>query len=195
MPHETDPLSPTSPEPSKETISEMSFNAAIHRAINDLFTCQVIAEKLQNIPPNDALEALVETWKQGLVYHLKETAQGMVQHVVANLDLIQSGESQSLSEIERLEWQQIEHWYTPFPIVTICREDLRGILPDKEIAHLSDEDMTQIAAKMGDTFHNADAYRQNLEITVKSVLNETQSETQQPLEPKHPRQQMDDSAQ
>jgi hypothetical protein len=150
----------------------MSFRAAIWRAIDDLFVSQAIAEKVQQIPANDVLPVLLETWKQGLADRLQTEAQSMVDNVAAILEMLQSGEP--ISAMEPEEWQQAERWYAPFPVASVCREDLRGVLSDVEIAGLSDDDMTQIADKMNDAFHNTDVYRQSLEISAKSLLDERQ---------------------
>lgn len=144
----------------------------MRRAIEDLFVCQAIAARAQKIPPNDVLPVLLETWKQGLTDRLKTEAQSMVTNVAAILDLLQSGEP--ISAMEPMEWQQAESWYAPFPVASVCREDLRGILSDVEIAGLSDDDMLHIADKMNDAFHNTDVYRQSLEIIAKSLLDERQ---------------------
>ena len=119
----------------------------MRRAIDDLFTCRAIAEKAQAIPPNDVLPVLLETWKQGLTDHLQTEAQSMVENVTAILNLLQADES--LSAMEPLEWQQAERWYAPFPIATVCRENLRGILSDEEIAGLRDEDMSSDRGQNG----------------------------------------------
>lgn len=37
-------------------------------------------------------------------------------------------------------------------ILSICRADLQGILPDEQIARLDDIDMQMIADKMGDAY-------------------------------------------
>lgn len=170
MTHETQPLDHPSQEPTKEILSEMSFGAAIRRAIDDLFVCQAIAEKAQNIPPNDVLPVLLETWKQGLANRLQTEAQSMVGNVAAILNVLQSDEA--ISTMEPLAWQQAEHWWQPFPVATVHRENLRSILSDGEIAGLSDDDMAHIAAKMGDAFQYSDVYWQSLEAAAKAVLEE-----------------------
>lgn len=180
MSHEIQSLTPAAVEPTPEMISEMSFRATIWRAINDLFVCQAIAEKVQKIPANDVLPALLETWKQGLANRLQTEAQVMVTHVAAILNLLQSDEA--ISEMEPLEWQQSEHWYAPFPVASVCREDLRRILSSAEIASLSDDDMTWIADRMSEAFHHTGVYWDSLEINVKALLAEKQGETHQPLE-------------
>src|SRR5262245_48823851 len=126
MNSETQPLASATLEPSKEAISAMSFGGAIHRAIDDLFTCLTIAAQVQAIPPSDALETLIETWKQGLDDRLEIEAQAMVDNVASILELLRSGEPFSARELA--EWSQTEHWYATFPVATICREDLRDTL-------------------------------------------------------------------
>jgi hypothetical protein len=178
MTSETQPLTPPAVEPTQEMTSEMSFRAAIWRAIDDLFVSQAIAEKVQQIPANDVLPVLLETWKQGLANRLLTEAQSTVTHVAAILNVLQSAEA--ISTMDPLEWQQAEHWYAPFPVASVCREDLRGVLTDKDITRLSDDDMIRIADKMNDAFHNTDVYRLSLEITARSVLTEIQEQDQPP---------------
>jgi hypothetical protein len=179
MTHETQPLNEPSPEPTKEIISEMSFGAAMRRAIDDLFVCQAIGEREQQIPPNDVLPVLLESWKQELAERLKTEALSIVGNVAAILDLLQADES--LSAVEPLEWLQAERWHTPFPVATVHRENLRSILSEGEIAGLSDADMTQIAAKMGEAFQYSDIYWQSLEAAAKAVLEEKQAQPDEPL--------------
>ena len=45
-----------------------------------------------------------------------------------------------------------EAWLKPFSITSVCREDLRGILSDGEIAGLDDADMREIAEHMADAY-------------------------------------------
>lgn len=177
MSHEVEPRNSTPLNPSKEAISEMSFGAAIRRAIEDLFTYQAIAEKVQTIPPNDVLETLVETWKQGLATRLQGEAQATVENVSAILDLLQSDEP--LSAVEPMEWLRAERQFTPFPIASVCRDNLRGILLPEEIAGLSEQEMSQIATQMGEAFQGSEFYWQSLEVTAKAVLAERQAATSQ----------------
>lgn len=161
---------PTSSEPPQELTVEMSFAAAMHRAVDDLFTCQAIADRLQMIPVNEAMTAMLADWKRGLTHQLNDIAQTMVYNVVATMDLIQSGARSPLSETERQEWAQIERWNKPFTVAAICREDLRGILSDEEIEKLDDSDMEKIADKMSDSYRDSGGYWESLEIIAKSVL-------------------------
>lgn len=181
MNHEAEPLDPAALNPTKEAVSEMSFGAAMRRAIDDLFTNRAIAEKVQAIPANDVLPILLETWKQGLADRLQAEAGSMVDNVAAILDLLQAGEPITVKE--PLEWQQAERQFAPFPIATVCRENLRGILSPEEIAGLSDQAMSQIAAQMGETFQYSDFYWQSLEVTAKAVLAEKQAVAGQPSDP------------
>jgi hypothetical protein len=163
-------------EPAQGTVTEMSFGTAVRKAVDDLFTCEAIAAKLQEIPANDAVPALLESWKQGLTSHLQTHAQTTVENVVANLTLLQSGESEAFSEVERLEWERIEQWYIAFPVASICREDLKGILPEPVIATLSDEVMSQIAHTLWQRFYDNQSYWDNLASATRTVLGQTQQQ-------------------
>ncbi len=57
----------------------------------------------------------------------------------------------------------------PFPIASVCRADLRGILTDEQIASLSDGEMESIADRMGDAFTDSGLYWESLEIMAKHV--------------------------
>jgi hypothetical protein len=43
-------------------------------------------------------------------------------------------------------------WLKQFPITSVCRQDLRGILSEDEIARLDDRDMQEIAEQMADAY-------------------------------------------
>ncbi|MCP4286090.1 MAG: hypothetical protein GY792_16845, partial [Gammaproteobacteria bacterium] len=62
------------------------------------------------------------------------------------------------------EWQTIEARYTPFSVTSICRDDLRGVLPAQEIATLDDSDMETIASRMSDAYRDSGGYWEGLEI-------------------------------
>lgn len=166
---ERQPVSPDPLAPTPETVAEMSFGTALRKAVNDLFTCEAIAQKVQALPTTDVVPALLDTWKQGLVSHLQTQAQTTVEGVIANLTLLQSGGNEALSEAERIEWERIEQWYTAFPVASICREDLKGILPEPVIATLSDEVMNQMAHGLWERFYNNQSYWDNLAIVAKTV--------------------------
>lgn len=174
MSHEVEPRDPAALNPSKEAISEMSFSAAMRRAIEDLFTDQAIGEKMQALPPNDVIETLVETWKQGLATRLQTEAQATVENISAILDLLQSNEP--LSTVEPMEWLRAERSYAPFSVATVCREELRDLIPNEDVAGLSDDDMGRIAVQMGDALRHTAVYWQSLEAAAKSVLNERQAQ-------------------
>lgn len=152
----------THPAPTPEDEQEMSFTTALRHLVDNMFTDQIIAERLQTIPGDGkALEVLVENWKQGLTQYLQETAQSGIHNIVATLDVIQASDT-PLSVSEPHQWQEIEAWHKPFPVAYICREDLRGILPNEQIAALSDQDMAQIADKMSDAYQDGGGYWDSL---------------------------------
>ena len=163
------------PDPPKQLLQEISLGTALRRIVDDLFTYQAIAERLHGIAADNAIEQLIETWKQGLTHHLEETAQASLQNVVAVLDLIQAGGGPPITVEERQDWQRIEVWYHPFAVMSLCREDLRGILGDDEIAHLSDSEMKQIADRLSDAYRESSNYRENLEGIVKLIIQPKQT--------------------
>ena len=163
------------PEPSGEVASEMSFTAALKRAVDDLFTYQAIADRLHDRQGDDQMAALLDTWKQGLTHHLQDAAQDMVRHVAATIDLIQFSASAPLTETERQEWWQIAAWHTPFTIASVCREDLRGILIAEDIATFSDDDMARIADRMSRAFQESGGYWESLDTIARSVLAKKQA--------------------
>lgn len=74
------------------------------------------------------------------------------------------------SEMERQELVQFELWHKPFIVASICREDLRGILSDEQIAALDDSDMERIADKVSDSFRDSGGFWESLEILAQSML-------------------------
>ena len=160
---------------SETEVWEMSVAAALRRVVDDLFAYQIIAEKLEGVPMDDVMTAVLESWKQGLAQELSDVAQAGVQNIAATLDLIQSGDKLPIAEVERQEWAQIARWHIPFIVAGICREDLQGLLSDEEIATLSDSDMESIADKMSDAYRDSGGYWESLEIMARSVLVQVQA--------------------
>jgi hypothetical protein len=150
------------PGPSPEDEQEMSLAATLRHLVDDLFTHQNIAEKLQPLARGEGLEMLVENWKQGLAQQLYDATQTGIGGIVATLDLLQANPDAPVLGVEAHQWQQIEAWHKPFPVAYICREDLRGILAEEQIAALNDEEMSQIAAKMSDTYQDGGEYWNSL---------------------------------
>lgn len=160
-------------QPPKEVSEEMSLGSVLRRLVDDLFTYQTVAEKIQGLNAGDALPALVETWKQGLTQHLEETVYQSVENVVALLDLLQSGESTHLTALERQEWSRVATWYKPYNVASLCREDLREVLPQEAIANLTDQQMQQIADRMADAYADG-GYWNNLFDATEQVTNPKQ---------------------
>ena len=163
------------PEPSQEDASEMSFEATMRQAVDDLCTHRDITEKLKSRSDDTEVKALLETWKQDLTQNLIESAQSRVGHIVATLDLIQSEEYSPISEAERQEWANIEQRYQSFTVASVCREDLRGILTQEEISTLNDHDMERIADKMNDAYQEHGGYWENLTDIARLVIAEKQN--------------------
>jgi hypothetical protein len=64
-----------------------------------------------------------------------------------------------------------DKWDQPFPITSVCRADLRGILTEKEIARLDDADMEWIASKMADAYCD-NGFWIDLKIIAEAVIEE-----------------------
>ena len=77
--------------------------------------------------------------------------------------------------MEHQEKMEIEPWYQPFTVASICRQDLRGILPDDQIAALDDNDMEWIADKMSDIYRDSGGYWESLEVMAHSRLAQQQA--------------------
>lgn len=76
--------------PSEQEVKEMSVTVALRKVVDDLFTCEVIAEKLQGAEGDQQVEALVSHHKQILVEHLEEIAWRGVDEFLAHLDHLQA---------------------------------------------------------------------------------------------------------
>ena len=163
--------------PPSQLVEELSLGATLYRLVDDLFTHQAIAERLQGTAGDTEMERLMETWKQGLTQQLEDAARLSVENVVAIIDLIQSGGRLPLTGTERQEWRNIEAWHKPFTVASICREDLRNSLTDEEIAALDDSDMADIADRMSDAYRDSGGYWESLDIMAKHVLGKKQAQT------------------
>jgi len=69
----------------------------LRNLVDDLFTCQPIAEALQGIESDDDTEAFVNDWKQGLTQHLQETMEIVVENFVIDLKRFQLGQTTTFS--------------------------------------------------------------------------------------------------
>jgi hypothetical protein len=67
-------------------------------------------------------------------------------------------------------------WQKPFVVASVCREDLRGILTDEEIASLSDGEMGMIVDRMSDAYRDSGDYWEHLEIMARHVLGQEKGE-------------------
>lgn len=72
--------------PSEQEVKEMSVTAALRKIVDDLFTYETVAEKLQDTEGNERIEALVSHHKLLLVEHLEETAWRGIDEFLAQLD-------------------------------------------------------------------------------------------------------------
>ena len=67
-------------------------------------------------------------------------------------------------------------WDKPFPITSVCRADLQGILTDEAITGLGDADMEDIADRMSDAYRDCGGYWESLEIMAKLVIERKRGE-------------------
>jgi hypothetical protein len=178
--------SPNLPEPEG---TETLFAAAVHSAVDELFVRQSVAEKLQGAADNEQIEAFVGRWKHALVQQLEQTAAGAMAQFMAYLDTFQAqGPAEGtepafpLSPLSpELAAQPDELQgvlYKPFLISSVCRADLKGIVPDETIARLDDADLEWIADKMSDAHRDSGGYWESLEIMVQALL-ERQAQQEQ----------------
>ncbi len=77
--------------PSPEDNPEMSFAATLWNVVDDLFTCQKIAEALQGTEGDEDVADFVQQWKQGRAKHLQETTQLAAESFLAHLERFQAG--------------------------------------------------------------------------------------------------------
>ena len=61
-------------------------------------------------------------------------------------------------------------WDKPFPITSVCREDLKEYFTEKQIASLDDTDMERIADKLSDAYMNV--FWIDMEIIVEQILKD-----------------------
>jgi len=168
------------PGPTPEDEQEVSLATTLRQLVDDVFTDRDITERLQAIPGGEALEVLVENWKQGLTQHLVDSAQYGLENIVDTLELIQASADTPVAVTEPYEWQQVEAWHKPFPVAHICREDLRGILPDEQVATLSDDQMTHIATRMSAAYQTNGEYWKSLMTTTNLVVDMSQASPNAP---------------
>jgi len=63
-----------------------------------------------------------------------------------------------------------EWWQKPFPITSVCREDLRRFFSQEEIENFDDGDMEYLASKMSDAYCDC-GYWDDLEIIGRYILD------------------------
>lgn len=80
---DTPPLSP-------EEGWEMSFEADMRTAVDDLFTCEAIATRLDGLEDKEPISTLLSHHKQVLIEHLVETASRAVDEFVTTLDFLKN---------------------------------------------------------------------------------------------------------
>ncbi len=68
--------------------------------------------------------------------------------------------------------EQEPHFTIPFEITTMCREDLREVLSEAEVAQFDDEDMRRLAIKMADAYVGSGVFWDDLEFLGRRILEE-----------------------
>jgi hypothetical protein len=76
--------------PSEQEVKEMSVNVALRKVVDDLFTCEAVADKLRGSEDDPQIEALVSHHKQILVEHLEEITWRGIDELLAQLDHLQA---------------------------------------------------------------------------------------------------------
>jgi hypothetical protein len=179
-----------SPNPPEAEDAESLFTAAMRSAVDELFARQPIAEKLQGTAGNEQIEALVGRWKHALVQQLEQTTEGAMTQFLTHLDTVQAQGSAEETEPNlplsplspELADQPAEPqaaWNKPFLISSVCRADLKGIIPDETIDQLDDADMERIADKMSDAHRDSGGYWEALEINVQALLERRAQQEQE----------------
>jgi hypothetical protein len=84
-------------EPPVEEDPEMCFSGALTNLVDDLFTCQPIAEALRGTEGVEQIESFVKDWKQGLTEYLQETMEIVVENFAIDLKRFQFGQGITLS--------------------------------------------------------------------------------------------------
>jgi len=88
MPANNHPESDSHLEPQEHEVEEMSFETAMKRAVDDLFTYEPISKRLQESDRQQEFEGLLSLRKQILVERLVETAYREVDELVTGLDVL-----------------------------------------------------------------------------------------------------------
>ena len=76
---------------------ELTFSGALRDLVDDLFTCQPIAEALQGVERDEAIEAFLNDWKGGLTRHLQETMEIVIENFLIDLTRFQLGQTTTFS--------------------------------------------------------------------------------------------------
>lgn len=179
-----------SPDPPEAEDAESLFAAALRSTVDELFARQPVAEKLQGAAGNEQIAALVGRWKHALVQHFEQTAEGAMTQFLTALDTVQAQGSTEETEpnlplsplspeLAAKPDEPQATWHKPFLIVSVCRADLKGIIPEETIAQLDDTDMEWIADKMSDAHRDSGGYWESLEIMVQELLERRAQQEQE----------------
>jgi hypothetical protein len=179
--------SPDLPEPEN---TETVFAAAVYSAVDELFARQAVTKRLQETAGDQQIETFVGRWKHALVQQFEQTAAAAMTQFLAHLDMFQvQGPAEGTEPAFPLSFFSPEPaaqpnepqavWHKPFLISSVCRADLKGIIPDETIARLDDADMEWIADKMSDAHRDSGGYWESLEIMVQALLERRAQQEQE----------------
>ena len=74
--------------PPEQQITEMSPGTTFRKMVDDLFTHEAVAQRLEGQEENEKVKELTEEWKQTLTEHLEETALRGLNEFVDQLDYV-----------------------------------------------------------------------------------------------------------
>ena len=155
-----------------------SFAAALNNVVETLFTSEAITERLRGHESDQFVQMFLAIHKQALTEQFAETAEQAVEGFLSKIDGLQASPGVPLyPPLPALREAEVEprinalNRYRPFTVASICREDLRGILAEEEIARLDDGEMESIADRMSNVLQDSGGYWESLEIMARFVLD------------------------
>ena len=73
--------------------------------------------------------------------------------------------------IEKNSGLCVECWHKPFNITSVCRADLQQNFTAEEIGQLDNDDMENIADKMGDAYTGYGGFWESLQVATEDTLS------------------------
>ena len=90
MPVENHPEYQPQLDPSQEEQWEHAFGTSVRKAVDDLFTHRLIAERIEGITDDEQVESLLSRQKLILVEQIEETAGRAIDNILGYLDLFKA---------------------------------------------------------------------------------------------------------